>query len=193
MTLHLFAQLSRFSSPPEVFKQYLDHHAFCFQMWLLWSRSQISVDVHLWICAGGFVSTRPEAHLGWLPAFPWLRLGQGQCHQQYFVRPHKGWQVTPQTTLPGGQHLQRNTKWLLSQQECSSPAYLPPKLGNGYGGFYSNNWGADHAPTGLWQPQSKEETLLNVKCRLLSPQPQSHPLSGRSAQHTLRKDMEASI
>lgn len=31
--------------------------------------------------------------------------------------------------------------------------------------------------TGLWQPQSKKEALLNIQCRFWSPQHQSQPLS----------------
>ena len=42
-------------------------------------------------------------------------------------------------------------------------------------------------PVGLWQPQSKEEALLNIQGRLLSPQHQSYPLSKEEEPGPLRK------
>ena len=40
--------------------------------------------------------------------------------------------------------------------------------------------------TELWQPQSQEEALPNIQCRLQSPQHQTHPYQGDNS-HTLRK------
>lgn len=56
-------------------------------------------------------------------------------------------------------------QWLFSQSKYSSPTKLTLQLRTGSGAFY-NNWGADPAPEGLWQLQSKEETPLNIQNRL---------------------------
>ena len=65
----------------------------------------------------------------------------------YFVSPHNGWQVTPQSTLSSGELQQRDTKYLLSQKEKSNPTCLIPQLRNGpNGGYYTNNCRVDPAP-----------------------------------------------
>ena len=46
------------------------------------------------------------------------------------------------------------------------------------GDFYSNNEEQALPPPGLWQPQSKEEALPNIQCRLWVPQHKTNPLIG---------------
>ena len=160
---------------------------------------------------GSFVNSVPVGHLSGLlqssmqwqgQGLDWLSSSQGRSrcatmavpvpdlglravpNTMYFVSPHNGWQVTPWSALPGGQLLQRNTQWLFSQQECSSPAYLILQFRNGSGGVYSTTGEQTLPPTGLWQPQSKDEAPLNIQCRLWSPQQQSYPLIRRITANT---------
>ena len=64
----------------------------------------------------------------------------------YFVSPYNGWQATRARTLPSGKLLPGKAQWLLSQQECSSPAYLTVQLRRESGVLYTNNWGVEPAP-----------------------------------------------
>ena len=100
-----------------------------------------------------------------------------------FVSPHNGWRVTQQSTLTGEQHQWRNTQWLLSRGNTPLPptSRLTPQIRNTAQewswGFHSNNKRADPALERAVTTKSKEEALLNIQCRLWSPQHQSHLLS----------------
>lgn len=59
----------------------------------------------------------------------------------YSLSPHTGLQ----STVPYGL-LQKNTQWLLSQREHSSPTQLTMKFRTRSGGFYSDNWRGNPPP-----------------------------------------------
>ena len=93
-------------------------------------------DLCWWLCEHRAWDTQANC----LHPHTWVG-AKGMPSTVYFVNLHNRWQATPQSTLPNGQLLWRNTQWLLSQKKHSSPTHLTPQLRNGSGGFYCNNWG----------------------------------------------------
>ena len=65
------------------------------------------------------------------------------------MSPHDDGEATPQSALPVDSFCGGITQCFLPQWEHSSPALLILQLWNGFGDFYSNNWGAALFPTGL--------------------------------------------
>ena len=86
----------------------------------------------------------------------------------YCVTLHNGWQMTQWSAVPDGQLWWRNTWWLPSQWEHWNTTYFTVQL--------RNRWGVPTATTKvqtlpliqLWQPQGKEEALLNMQGRFWS-------------------------
>ena len=144
---------------------------------LLRSWGLSSVDLHWWPCENNAWGT-----LGPIVNILTTEVGSRAMPTiAYFVRPHNRWKVTQQSTLTSEQLQWRNTLapfplgLLLSHlpstttHKCSSETNM-----------------RDSAPTirkqslpltGKWEPQKKEEALLNIQGRLWSPQHEWHLLS----------------
>ena len=80
-----------------------------------------------------------------------------------------GWPMIQQSVIPNGPLWWRNTWWLLSQWDHCNTTYFTVQL--------RNRWGV-HTPRTkvqtlplirLWQPQGREEALLNMQGRFWSP------------------------
>lgn len=81
----------------------------------------------------------------WLPALPSRGDPTGQSQKQWPLWMHTlDGQQHHRITCPSGQHLRKNTQWLLSHRECSSPIYLTSQLRIRSRGFYTNTWGGNH-------------------------------------------------
>ena len=138
-------------------------------------------NLHWW-----FVSTVPEGHPGWLPPFSQLRWGWGQCQHQCTLWAH---------TVDDRQHhkahfmVDSSQGEILSDSSPSGSTLVPPtphcSSETDLGASTPTTGEQTLHLTGLWQPQSKEEALLNIQGRLWAPQHQSHPLSrGQQTAHT---------
>ena len=117
-------------------------------------------------------------YLSWLLVFPQQRWGRGQCQQQCTF-----WACTPGDRRCYRAHVQVDNSWggIHSSSFPSGSSPVPPTSHHSLGldlGASTSTTGEQTLPLiGLWQPQSKEEALPNIQCRLWSPQHQSHPLS----------------
>ena len=112
---------------------------------------------------------------------------RGQHQQQWSLWVHTpGGRWHHRIRRPGGHLLGKNTHsgsfpsenaLVLPTSQCS----LEPDLGASTPTVGEQTL----TPTGLWQPQSREEALPNIQRRLWSPQHQTHPLSrGQGPAHT---------
>ena len=121
-----------------------------------------------------FVSTALEGHPSQLPVFSQLRQVQQQ-HQAWSVHTTGGtWHHRAHVLVGsswGGIHSGSIPSRSIPVPPTSHHSLEPNLMASG------PTTGEEHTlpPTGLWQPQSKEEAPSNIQCRLWS-QHQSHPL-----------------
>ena len=131
--------------------------------------------------AAGFVGAHKQKqgwNLSWLPAFPQRRQGRGQCQQQCILWAHalgnRWWHRVPVPVDSPWRGI-----WSSSFPRGSAP--VPPtsqcSLELDLGASTPTTGKQTLLSIGLWQPQSKEEALPNIQCKLWSSQHQSYPIS----------------
>ena len=138
----------------------------------------VPVDLHCWICE----------HSAWATSEMTASIHKAetvQCPQQCTSWDHTTGDRWLQSALPRGQLLGINTQCLLS-----SPSRSTPVLTTSH--HSSEIYLQTSIPTtgkqilhlrGLWQPQSKEEALINMQSRLCS-QHKSHHNQGDNSHYT---------
>ena len=131
-----------------------------------------------WVWAGRFVSTVPEGHPDLFPAFPGLRQCRGQCQQQCTLWAHA---TRDKWHHRAHFHVDSSCGGILS---VSSPSRSAPVMPTSHRSSETDlrtstpTTGEETLmPTGMWQPQSKEEAPFNIQSSLWSPQQQSHTLT----------------
>ena len=158
------------SELPPWLPQKIQVHNFC-DFWGL-----TSVD----LCCG-LVKTVSERHLGPLPAFPWLRQGQGQCQGCILWMHTMGERWLNEHTYPWTASVERYPVAPLlvgALQPCLPHTSAQKHSSETDRGFLLKQWRSQFLPlTEQWQPRSNDGALLNIQPGFWSPQDQSHLLS----------------
>ena len=130
------------------------------------------------------MKTTPERHQEQLPAYPCLRWGEGSANNSEFRQKVK---VTQQSIFTGT-HSSSGT--ILSGSSGERFPILPPlhcRSEMDLGSSTPNNLGADPAPTGQWQAQTKEEAW-SISCAGSGHYNICHSsYQGDNGQHTQKK------
>ena len=151
------------------------------------------MDLHWWLCENnawgipGLIISIRKVEIG----------SRAEQTTVYFVSPRNRWQVTKQYSQ----------WWTALAEECSV-ALLPVEE------LQSHQFHTTHQKhstkmdltgststareqtlslTGLWEPKSKEEALLNIHCRLWPPIPVTPPIKGDKASKCWEERWQASV